>query len=903
MKTFGMNQKMLAKHAGKSDAIISRLLSGQVKRITPDLLDGLAHTFKTDPRELAKTLRELSETGDELPESDKGDQANPPLIDVAMLPTDSQYFCGREEQLVRLNQAWRRQLPHIICVIGEGGVGKTSLVAHWNAQMAREDYRGAKRVYAFSFYEFDRTHEGKDEPPSADHFLQKVSKWMGLTAVANAEDNAKRLAQEFQKQKTLLILDGLEILQKMPGDGMGRFKEPAMRYFLREMASYTKGLCVLTSRLPITDLNAFLGNTVEEIRLDGLTTEEGSALIERILADRPHESLTSENRRQHSDSHEDKAEELNRQEVLEEVVAEMDGHGLALTLFATYLRDVLRGDLSRRDQIASLLDEPSAGAHARRMLESYKAHYESSGEEAMVCVLHMISLFSIQVSLSTLEELRRKQVPYLTLLLRKKTDTEWRIMLSKLDRCRLIKFVENKNRPGIELIEMHPLVRAYFADDLKSNHPVAWKKGHYAVYEIYRDFTARAQKKLGHLTDRSLTHAMRGIYHAALIEHYAEAYQLYYETRHDDRHKNKFEQPLVISSYGIDKEALSMFYIKPWTELVNDLGEVEQAWLLQQTSQTLIALGDMRSAYEAILKSIEMTKAWLDREGTRPKGIEDNRVLYRYAAQRLGILGRIQQSEGELEAALASVKQGCLYAKESQDLFQREARFAQLGAVLHQMGRRDEARKAFEDAAGFHKMRNVTKKKRLKSEKLQLIQAFYYLEFLFEEKQYDKMIEHLKEVGQLSMRVYEHDLARARYNLLFGMAYLGKYTQGEETARLAEKYLLQGIEGVEKAGIRWMFPIAYLMHERFLRETEDSRSWLRLERIMDAYRIAKSCGLKLAEIDCLIAFAHYDMDVVKNFEYADNNVQQISKLIFQTGYERYRGELEDLGRKLQQRRK
>jgi len=52
-----------------------------------------------------------------------------------------------------------------------GGVGKTSLVNRWLNHMENDNYRGAKRVYAWSFYS-QGAEEGKQA--SADEFLQET---------------------------------------------------------------------------------------------------------------------------------------------------------------------------------------------------------------------------------------------------------------------------------------------------------------------------------------------------------------------------------------------------------------------------------------------------------------------------------------------------------------------------------------------------------------------------------------------------------------------------------------------------------------------------------------------------------------------------------------------------------
>ena len=55
-------------------------------------------------------------------------------------------------------------------------------------------------------------------------------------------------------RRTLLVLDGLEPLQNPPGPQEGRLRDSSLQALLRELAAFNKGLCVITTRLPIADI-------------------------------------------------------------------------------------------------------------------------------------------------------------------------------------------------------------------------------------------------------------------------------------------------------------------------------------------------------------------------------------------------------------------------------------------------------------------------------------------------------------------------------------------------------------------------------------------------------------------------------------------------------------------------
>ena len=72
--------------------------------------------------------------------------------------------------------------------------------------------------------------------------------------MGTAWEKGERLANLIAHRLTLLILDGLEPLQHPPGPQEGRLIEPSLQALLRELAAFNAGLCVVTTRLPVTDI-------------------------------------------------------------------------------------------------------------------------------------------------------------------------------------------------------------------------------------------------------------------------------------------------------------------------------------------------------------------------------------------------------------------------------------------------------------------------------------------------------------------------------------------------------------------------------------------------------------------------------------------------------------------------
>jgi hypothetical protein len=97
-------------------------------------------------------------------------------ISVARLPVSGPDLFGRNAELQRLDEAWENPNTNIISFVAWGGVGKTALVNHWLKQrMARDNYRGAERVYGWSFY----SQGTSERAASADLFIDQALRWFG----------------------------------------------------------------------------------------------------------------------------------------------------------------------------------------------------------------------------------------------------------------------------------------------------------------------------------------------------------------------------------------------------------------------------------------------------------------------------------------------------------------------------------------------------------------------------------------------------------------------------------------------------------------------------------------------------------------------------------------------------
>ena len=382
-------------------------------------------------------------------------QLGPKKISVARLPVTGSDVFGREQDIAFLDDAWANKQVNVVAIVAWAGVGKSTLVNHWLGLMAADQYRSAELVFGWSFYR----QGSSGGTSSADEFLDAALTWFGDPdpRLGTAWEKGERLAKLIAHRRTLLVLDGLEPLQNPPGPQEGRVREPSLQALLRELSAFNKGLCVITTRLPVADIADHERTSALRRELGQLTSDDGAQLL-RALGVRGGE------------------------EQLRSASDECGGHCLALTLLGSYLTDAYNGDIRRREEVTkSLVHDVRQGGHARKVMESYQTWL---GEGPELSVLRMLGLFDRPADEKALGALLKSPaIPGLTESLTDLSTTEWRTILAGLRRTRLLAG-EDPHNPGH--LDTHPLVREYFGEQLRSQQTRAWRECNKRLFHYYR---------------------------------------------------------------------------------------------------------------------------------------------------------------------------------------------------------------------------------------------------------------------------------------------------------------------------------------------------------------------------------------------------------------------------------
>ena len=213
---------------------------------------------------------------------------------------------------------------------------------------------------------------------------------------------------------------------------------------------------MITTRTPIADIADHDRTSALRRDLDQLSSDAGAQLLRAL-------------------------DVKGREAELRSASDEFGGHCLALTLLGSYLTDAYTGDIRCRSEVSGhLAHDVRQGVHARKVMESYQTWF---GEGPEVSVLRMLGLFDRPADEKVIGVLLRP--PGITGLTEPLTDlspTEWRTILAKLRRARLLAG-EDPHNPGH--LDTHPLVREYFGEQLRTQQADAWKECNKRLYHYF----------------------------------------------------------------------------------------------------------------------------------------------------------------------------------------------------------------------------------------------------------------------------------------------------------------------------------------------------------------------------------------------------------------------------------
>jgi hypothetical protein len=559
-----------------------------------------------DLADLVLEIQSLLSPGDKRTSSLKASKFEP-TVSTSHLPVTSSLFVGRKTERAELDAAWDDPATNVFSLVAFGGVGKSSLVNAWLEDLRAENWRGAERVFGWSFYSQGTEATGA----SGDSFVNEALWWFGYKGDPITSPWAKGvvLARLICERRTLLILDGLEPLQHSPGAQTGRIKDPAVGALIRELATQNHGLCVITTRLAVSDVAGKAGAASHD--LEKLPPEAGAALLCELGV-------------QGKDSELRKASE------------EFGGHALALTLLGTYLHEVCDGDVLRRGEVP-LLEDDDEHRHARRVI----AKYTEWLQEPELQALRILGLFDRPAKPDSLRALRAEPaIPDLTDAIGSSEETRWRKALARLREARLILEVKEAGT-----IDAHPLVRAYFQEGLEKERPKAWREGNLRLYEHLKGGAPEFPK-----TVEAMEPLFAAVVHGCRAGRQQEALDEVYRRR--IQRGQEFYNLHKLGAFGSDLAALPGFFDHLWDRPSTCLTRADRAFVFLAAGFTLRALGRL---VEAVQPAEAALAAYLEEED------------WVYTARDASNLSELTRTLGRVARAVALGEQSVELADRSGD--------------------------------------------------------------------------------------------------------------------------------------------------------------------------------------------------------------------------------------------
>ncbi len=631
----------------------------------------------------------------------------PPTHPITKLRHTTSKLIGREKELAMLDAAWENGSTHVVVIRGKGGEGKTSLVATWMAEMAMKDWRGAETVFDWSFYSQGTKDQGS---ATSEFFLAAALEHFGDPdpGKGHAEDRAARLAKLIGARRCVLVLDGLEPLQYPPGPMHGALKDGAMATLLHGLAARNEGLCIVTTREKVGELDSHYGKCAIDHELDFLPPIAGARLLHHAGARRAGNAAIDP-----------------EDEELQQASREVKGHALTLFLIGQFLRLTEDGDIRRRDRMKLaeadqeyVNDATRPYGHAFKAIEAYETWFAAGDAQArrQLAILHLLGLFDRPASAACIEALRSISMPgFFKRIFNAKArqvrkvfgpledldDTAWKIALSRLGEIKLVEANDDGD------LDCHPLLREYFATRLKETNPIAFRDGHSRLFDHLCETTEHQPDTL-----YGLQPLYQAVIHGCLAGRQQESCDKVYR----DRILRGREAYSIhkLGAVGMDLGAVAALFEEPWHRFSPNLSERAQAWLFGEAAFRLRALGRLNEAREPMRVGMERSVAQSD---------------WTNASNSANNLSGLEMTLGLLEEAVGHGRRAIDYADQSGDEGWKMINRSVAADALHQFGGTESAEGVeARDLLGQAEMMQIEREPEFSL--LYSLQGFHYCDLL-----------------------------------------------------------------------------------------------------------------------------------------------------------------------------
>lgn len=737
----------------------------------------------------------------------------------------SEHFESRGLELQSLSRFLAAPDQKVMILRGWGGIGKTSIIHRWlNEFPANYPERS---VWCFSFYD-----QGSKERYSTS---REFEEWLSLKleapsvgAALNAQERARSAFHQLEQAAPVLVLDGLEPMQIGEGRRYGEIKDDFLSTLIGLLAAHSvQSSTLITTRVPLTGFNHFIGGRVGEVVVEGLEAQDGRALLGSLGV-------------------------VGEDQDLEELSDRFSGHPLSLTLLGTLLSDLYEGNASKAYAAQSALlvnpDDPIVDK-CIRILEAYESDYLASAPYLRELLL-LTALHGRPVSFSTLLRGMGKSANLLQHLAEEEGSLDqlksWCRRLSKTGMLTL----DNAT------VSIHPIVSEYFEETLARRDRRTWLGCHDVWMHVYLDSVHQTYAETVEEAARLSFAIEHGVKAGRGKEMLNSVYQNRLQRRDLKTSENKYFLRKRLGAFDLDLDTLTSFYTEPWRRIIQG---VDHASVRNEVGYLLQARGDLEESVNQF--KVASTLRWGNVRGfvSSDQGRKRNQIAFQVndwaltvinLAQSLFFLGRLDQA---LQSLVGCEKSGLWkYMSRTRKVKLKAVQ----GAIFHMKGLNTEAEAAFEVGEELERSNPNNRIKRLHS-----FNGFLYHRLLFDKGDFPTVLHryesqgvphHERMPGMLSLGLQRYHYAKIRFE---------EYQLGKCEFEVAETEAKTAIENLLKTG-RNLAPFSMTLLGRMYREIRDFAS--ATEVLNDCMDIVTSDGLMLMEADCLLEQGYLILSMLEN---------------------------------------
>ncbi len=700
-----------------------------------------------------------------------------------IVPPSNKYWVGRKNELEQLTKWHKEKAVRIISLVAFGGVGKSALAQKWLEGLNTD------RVFWWYFY----------RKPSLDAFLEAALDYCSggqfqAEGVTSPYVRVRKLLEYITKGRFVLVLDGLEDMQKVQDRGM-HFGEMENRDFADLLQLWAEGdhgsLLLITTRYSLKDLDPYEGKSYRSLPLEHLLPDDARQLMRKRGV-------------------------LGKDKALDKVALDYDYHALSLKLIAGYLKEYYKGDIACVPKI------PFEAIETDEKVKLILTAYGDKLDEAEKAFMAIFSTFRQQVEEDAFVPVFSRQIE----------DFDFKQMLGHLVNLGLI----SRGRPpclpksgrtetsaptsvsgeaeasGNISYSTHPLICKYYYEHLKDKARI---KIHQQVAQYYEKKAHSAPKTLD-----DLTYAIEAFQHTIWTGDYEQADRIYKQRINIQDGVGNWLMAHNLGAFELDLSLISQLFPHGDTSrepLVTSADE--KAWLINAVGFRLMHLGRLAEAVPFYQRQNQLRLA------------DNDWVNTSVGSQNLC---EIQLKLGNLAEGEVVARQALDWARRAKDKEFECYSLAWWAYAAFLRGENKEAGELFEQA-------NQLDRELFGIKWLCSFHGIHYAEFLARSGKRELAEEVTRENLNICQQYRGiNDIARC-YQLLAGFCLEHKDYQQ------AEKYLDEGLQIARNIGLQEEIAKLHLGFARLYLARNDLPA--ANTALKEALSICTRCGYKIIEID------------------------------------------------------